>query len=51
MEEYSQINILIPKGLKKELKRYLVEKEQSITDFLINLIDKEIRKNESKDQL
>lgn len=44
--EYSQINILIPKDLKKALKRYLIEKEQSITDFLIDLIVKEIRKND-----
>jgi DNA-dependent RNA polymerase auxiliary subunit epsilon len=40
----STVNFLIDIELKKKLRKMLIDQNVSITDFLTNLIDKEIEK-------
>jgi hypothetical protein len=45
MSDLVQLNILIDRDKRKQLKLIAVSQDMSITELLINLIDKEIQDN------
>ena len=44
-ENYSQLNIRIPKKLKKNLDLYLIKNDLTLRGFIIELLEKNINNN------
>jgi hypothetical protein len=48
-KDHSRISFNIEKEKHKELKRVLIDKEQTITEFLIECINKAIQRNNKEE--